>query len=134
MLYHTPKPPTTQDLVYLQSLVVDTVNGKVYNKAGKELGYTNPKNNRVSIKVPKGRQYRRYHIVWWKFHGEWPEQELDHRNRIRYDDRIDNLRLADREMQMFNANPGRCREQCAYDPDEIVLEQLVNSIGKELKL
>jgi hypothetical protein len=33
-----------------------------------------------------------HHIVWALHHGNWPEQHLDHINRIRDDNRIENLR------------------------------------------
>lgn len=43
------------------------------------------------------------HRVCWLLHyGEWPAQEIDHVNHIRDDNRIDNLRLSDREEQNRN--------------------------------
>ncbi len=41
----------------------------------------------------KGGSWYAHRLAWWWIHGEMPER-LDHRNRSRADNRIDNLRLA----------------------------------------
>lgn len=41
-------------------------------------------------------------IVWAMTKGEWPAQTIDHINRVRDDDRIDNLREATPLEQVFN--------------------------------
>ena len=43
-----------------------------------------------------GRRVPVHHLVWFKHYGEWPSGELDHINRDRQDNRIENLRLASR--------------------------------------
>jgi hypothetical protein len=48
-----------------------------------------------------GKQYKAHHVVWFIHHGFWPE-ELDHINRDKDDNRIENLRLADRSLQNHN--------------------------------
>jgi hypothetical protein len=49
------------------------------------------------------------HRVAWAIHyGEWPDGELDHRDNDKHNNRIDNLRIADRCNQMWN-RPGRNR-------------------------
>ncbi len=39
------------------------------------------------------RRYMSSHIAWWLVHQEWPSAPIDHENRNRADDRIDNLRV-----------------------------------------
>lgn len=53
------------------------------------------------IKV-KGKQYKAHRIVWLLHHGDFPNGEIDHINRIRTDNRIENLREADRALQFEN--------------------------------
>lgn len=49
----------------------------------------------------KGRMYKRSTITWFIHTGEWVTR-LDHINRVRDDDRIENLRVADRTLQSRN--------------------------------
>ncbi len=46
--------------------------------------------------------YRAHRIAWAMVYGKWPDDELDHKNRIRNDNRISNLRLATRSLQAAN--------------------------------
>lgn len=46
--------------------------------------------------------FRAGRLAWFYTHGRWPEPEIDHINRIRLDDRIDNLREATRSEQLRN--------------------------------
>lgn len=48
------------------------------------------------------RKYAAHRLAWLYVYGEWPQSELDHINRIRTDNRISNLRLADRSQQTHN--------------------------------
>lgn len=42
----------------------------------------------------QGKTYPSTHIIWAIVHGRWPTAQIDHRNRQRSDDRLDNLREA----------------------------------------
>lgn len=53
------------------------------------------------VKV-KGKQFKAHRIVWLLHHGVFPNGELDHKNRNRSDNRIENLREATRKMQVEN--------------------------------
>jgi len=46
--------------------------------------------------------YRRARLVFLWHTGRWPEPEVDHRNRIRDDDRIENLRESTKQENAFN--------------------------------
>lgn len=53
------------------------------------------------IKV-KGRQFKAHRIAWLLNYGRFPKSELDHINRNPADNRIENLREADRFIQNRN--------------------------------
>ena len=48
------------------------------------------------------RTYRAHRLAWLIVHGQWPENELDHKNLLRSDNRLSNLREATRSQNMFN--------------------------------
>lgn len=48
-----------------------------------------------------GSQYRAHQLAWLWMHGEWPNR-LDHKNRDRSDNRIDNLRKATQSNNLAN--------------------------------
>jgi hypothetical protein len=60
--------------------------------AGSKAGYLLD-NGRVGITI-RGRCYLAARLAWLYVHGEWPRDQIDHKNRIRTDDRIENLREA----------------------------------------
>lgn len=50
----------------------------------------------------QGKQYRAHRLAWLIVHGQWPDGQLDHKNRIRDDNRIDNLREATNQQNQWN--------------------------------
>jgi len=46
--------------------------------------------------------YKAHRLAWFYTHGEWPETNLDHINRIKNDNRIKNLRVASQSLNMHN--------------------------------
>lgn len=47
----------------------------------------------------------RHRLLYWLYHGELPEgKEIDHKNRVRGDDVIDNLRVVDRSTNCKNTD------------------------------
>lgn len=59
------------------------------------------KDGYLIIKI-KGHQYKAHRIAWLLNYGEFPKTELDHRNRVRTDNRIENLRESNRREQIDN--------------------------------
>ncbi len=51
-----------------------------------------------------GQMYLAHRLAWLHFYGEWPCGQLDHRNRVRTDNRIANLRLATQGENRANEN------------------------------
>lgn len=50
----------------------------------------------------EGREYGAHRLAWLYVQGSWPKSHLDHINRVRYDDRIENLREATPSQNMAN--------------------------------
>ncbi len=55
----------------------------------------------LCIKV-LNRLYRAHRLAWLYVRGEWPKDQLDHINRDRSDNRIDNLREATNKQNLQN--------------------------------
>ena len=69
-------------------------------RAGTRAGNTNRQGYR-RIKV-NGHFYAEHRLVWLVEHGAFPTQELDHIDRVRSNNQIDNLRLVSRKANMEN--------------------------------
>ncbi len=46
------------------------------------------------------RDFKIAHIIWFLEWGIWPTKEIDHENRVRDDNRIENLRLTTRRENL----------------------------------
>lgn len=49
-----------------------------------------------------GAKYYAHRLAWLYVHGQWPEHQIDHGNRVRADNRIANLRDATPKENMAN--------------------------------
>ena len=66
--------------------------------------------NRAGKHTPKGyivvtllgRNYLEHRLIWLYHCGEWPEDQLDHINGVRDDNRIENLRQVTNQQNQFN--------------------------------
>lgn len=52
----------------------------------------------------KSRNIRAHRLIWLLTYKEYPEETIDHVNRVRADNRLCNLRLATKSQQLFNTN------------------------------
>lgn len=55
----------------------------------------------------KGRRYYASRLAWLLMHGKWPDDQLDHRNCDRADDRLSNLRECTQSENMANCRRSR---------------------------
>jgi hypothetical protein len=55
----------------------------------------------IKIKI-FGKNYLAHRLAWLFTHGEWPKEEIDHINRVRNDNRIENLRSILKRQQQQN--------------------------------
>jgi hypothetical protein len=70
----------------------------------------------VAIHV-KGRRYYAHRLAWLYMTGEWPNEEIDHINRDRKDNRWANLRAATRSTNCQNSRGrGRYLKGTKFDP------------------
>lgn len=75
---------------------------------GKECGWVDQHGYRITR---MGRSLvRNHHIVWYMFNNSWPESEVDHINNNPSDNRIENLRLSNRQGQGANQKLQKRRE------------------------
>lgn len=52
----------------------------------------------------EGRKYYAQRLAWFYVHGVWPPSGVDHKDRIKTNNKIDNLRLADQTQNMANSS------------------------------
>lgn len=78
--------------------------GRPSARAGKLVGSVEEKSGYLRVSL-QGRMCYVQHIVWLMNTGEWPKQELDHKDRIRINNSFDNLRLStSRDNQLNRSN------------------------------
>ncbi len=53
-------------------------------------------------------------LAWFYMTGKWPENEVDHKNRIRNDDRWENLREATPSQNAVNKEQRARKNKCGY--------------------
>lgn len=74
---------------------------------GKAAG-SNPRDKSYYRQIRIGRKFFMAHrLVWVYFYGKFPEHELDHINRDRQDNHIENLRECTRSQNSHAGRPGR---------------------------
>lgn len=107
-LKQDPPPLLTHDRL-LRALHYDPISGVFTRRVvpgsridlvGKDAGGpTSCGYERIAI---DNRRYRAHRLAWFYMTGQWPILEIDHRNRIRTDNRWDNLREATSAINKHN--------------------------------
>jgi phosphotransferase system IIB component len=89
----------------------DSVNGGLYWKEagrGRTVGRRFGMDQGYRKGYIKGKNYREHTLVWIYHNGNIPEGlEIDHENQIKFDNRIENLRIATRAQNMANKKPAK---------------------------
>ena len=77
-------------------------------KAGRRIGHVNKKGYLTIWIEPRG--YFAHRVAWALMTGEWPQEELDHANGIRDDNRWCNLREASHAQNMANTRRSKANK------------------------
>lgn len=70
-------------------------------KAGTQAGCLDKESGYVRICIDR-RHHWAHRLAWFYVHGVWPEHDVDHKNRVRSDNWIDNLRDVTRAFNLQN--------------------------------
>jgi len=70
-------------------------------KTGDIAGYLNKSSGYIAIKVDKVK-YRANRLAWFYVEGYWPEHDVDHRDRVRSNNKWSNLRHVTRQCNIRN--------------------------------
>ena len=73
-----------------------------YGRPGRVCGSPDKKGH-IYIYVD-GKRYAAHRLAWLYTHGAWPEDQIDHINRVRDDNRIVNLREAGPAINVHNCS------------------------------
>lgn len=61
------------------------------------------------VRIAAGRQIQEHRLAWFIYYGRWPEKHLDHINRDKQDNRIENLRECDDYLNAANQPKNKCK-------------------------
>lgn len=86
---------------YIKEHFIYNFDGSITRTDGKNSCGSYDKDGYLIIKV-KTKRFKAHRIVWLLNYGEFPASELDHINRNRADNRIENLRESNRLQQAKN--------------------------------
>ena len=67
---------------------------------GQQFGHTTKKGYRRGIFF--GKQVYEHNLIWFYHYGVWPTSKIDHRNTVKSDNDIGNLREATNQQNSFN--------------------------------
>lgn len=100
--------PTQQEVLDLflydkiTGIVVRRIATSRNTKIGEKVGWVNGEGY-LNVKINR-RSYKLHQVIWLYHYGVWPSGVIDHINRIKTDNRIENLR--DTTVQINNINQG----------------------------
>jgi len=83
-------------LIWKNCSSIRPLNGTIAGWINKSSGY-------VMVKV-KGKHYSSHRVIWLWITGKWPENQIDHINGIRNDNRFYNLREATQSQNSANSS------------------------------
>lgn len=74
-------------------------------KVGDEVGFT--LTHGYIGTMLDGRRYKLHRLAWLYVHGVWPDGDIDHKDGIKDNNRISNLRVVDMSMNQQNLKQAR---------------------------
>lgn len=72
-------------------------------KAGNTVGYVNSKTGYMSVVIEK-RSYYIHRLAWLYKYGKFPKNQIDHKDRVKTNNRIENLRDVTHSENQKNKN------------------------------
>ncbi len=91
--------PETGDFYWRERVNAPRWNGRY---AGRLAGCKNP-NGYVKIEI-FNQPFWAHRLAWLYVHGEWPPDQIDHKDRVKGDNRITALRLSTQGQNMANSS------------------------------
>lgn len=85
----------------LEHFHYDSVNGGLFRDDRKNSLGSIDKDGYIILKI-KGKQFKYHRIVWLVCNGEFPDGEIDHIDRNKNNNRIENLRDVSRKVNLEN--------------------------------
>ncbi len=87
---------------------------KLFNSryAGQQIIAKNPKGY-ITVKIGK-KNMLAHRIIYFLYHSEWPQADIDHINGIRNDNRIVNLRAVNRSINQQNQRAPRSNNTTGF--------------------
>jgi ribosomal protein S17E len=104
----------------LQSyLTYDSENGVFYwtenqtkRLRNKQAGYIDSRGY-MCIKF-RTKNYKLHRLAWLFYYKELPSKDIDHIDRNKLNNKIENLRLATKQLNQWNHNSARINNKCGY--------------------
>lgn len=82
-------------------LSYDPMTGHITSTKTRKIAGSKGANGYMQIKVA-GKVYYQHRLAWYLHFGYWPENQIDHINGVKTDNRISNLRLATNKQNAQN--------------------------------
>lgn len=68
----------------------------------------------IQVSMGVGKVLKGHRIAWVIYYGNWPEGHIDHINGVRSDNRIENLRVVNNEINCQNKRNGSCKNKTGF--------------------
>ena len=86
--------------------VFTNLTSRKMSRIGQQPGYVDITTGYIQISL-KGKTYRAHRLAWFYVHGEWPVDQIDHIDKNRTNNRIDNLRDVSNQINSTNQNKSK---------------------------
>ena len=103
--HSTPKKPIDEILQYIKvTYRYEPDTGIIYNVlTNYAVGNLENTGKRYVLKMKIiDKKYKCHHVAWFLHYGEWPDKQIDHKDRNNFNNSIDNLHKADDFEQQRN--------------------------------